>query len=75
MVVKQTRKIPGYEWESLKPDEVKCMEYLKKAKASEYVVNLRGYRRYPRREVHRIYMEYCPYGDLDKLIKEYRARK
>lgn len=38
-------------------------------------VKLRNYKRYPRREVHRLYLEFCPYGDLYKLIKQYRARK
>ena len=36
------------------------------------VVELRGYRRYVVHMVHRIYMEYCPYGDLRTLCKQYR---
>lgn len=39
----------------------------------EAVVELRGYRRYMRHSIHRIYMEYCPYGDLRRLCKRYRG--
>ncbi|KAL9026630.1 MAG: hypothetical protein Q9196_004733 [Gyalolechia fulgens] len=75
-VVKQIGKQHGTPWEAEKPIEVQCMQMLNdNSTAGESVVEFRDYRRYPRREVHRIYMEYCPYGDLGKLIKEYRARK
>ena len=36
------------------------------------VVRYIAYRRYLHDQVHRIYMEYCPHGDLRRLYKRYR---
>ncbi|KAL8710784.1 MAG: hypothetical protein Q9225_007232 [Loekoesia sp. 1 TL-2023] len=76
VVIKQIGKDSRHRWYPQKPDEVECMEGLNVfTTAGDSTVRFRRYKRYPRREVHRIYMEYCPYGDLNKLIKEYRARR
>ncbi|KAL8834334.1 MAG: hypothetical protein Q9170_003788 [Blastenia crenularia] len=75
-VIKQTGKDRYGRWDPRKPDEAECMQGLNMfTSAGDSTVRFRGYKRYPRREVHRIYMEYCSYGDLHKLTKEYAARR
>ncbi|KAL8774083.1 MAG: hypothetical protein Q9209_001191 [Squamulea sp. 1 TL-2023] len=59
-------------WDPSHPLEVELMRALK-GKAN--IVQIKGYRRYPIQEVHRIYMEYCSSGDLHVLMTEYRARR
>ncbi|KAL8806150.1 MAG: hypothetical protein Q9182_001551 [Xanthomendoza sp. 2 TL-2023] len=62
-------------WDDSRPLEVDLMKALLTSKDEENnVVQLKGYRRYRRHEVHRIYMEYCQRGDLQKLIEQYRER-
>lgn len=63
---KGTRK-----WKPEMPHEVAIMKELNKTGCSG-VVQIKGYKRYLHEEVHRIYMEYCPYGDLRRLCKRYR---
>ncbi|KAL9596689.1 MAG: hypothetical protein Q9179_004527 [Wetmoreana sp. 5 TL-2023] len=62
----------GYKPE--KPDEVEVMENLRQWPKSG-ILQLRGYRRYPRSKAHRLYLDYCEHGDLDGLITKYRIRK
>ena len=64
--------VKGQEWDSNYPLEVELMRALKN---KNNIVQIRGYRRYPEKEVHRIYMEYCLSGDLYGLISQYRARR
>ncbi|KAL8644158.1 MAG: hypothetical protein Q9226_007905 [Calogaya cf. arnoldii] len=59
-------------WESGYPIEVDLMRAMKN---KNNIVQIRGYRRYPEKEVHRIYMEYCSLGDLADLITQYRSRR
>ncbi|KAL8842587.1 MAG: hypothetical protein Q9176_002544 [Flavoplaca citrina] len=60
------------EWDDRYPLEVELMRALKN---KNNIVQIRGYRRYRQKEVHRIYMEYCSSGDLYGLISQYRARR
>lgn len=76
IVVKQIGKEPGLPWNSDIPNEAVVMEEVRKhLTGNTGIVHFRAYKRYPRREVHRLYMEYCPHGDLHQLIAEYRAKK
>ena len=52
------------------PAEVKVMSKLNKAKCHA-ITRLFNYKRYPQVYKHRIYMEFCPHNDLDRLIKRY----
>ncbi|KAL9576186.1 MAG: hypothetical protein Q9212_007313, partial [Teloschistes hypoglaucus] len=79
MVIKQTRNQwwNGEKWESDVPDEVVALSTIKKQTEVQPTgcIEYFDYQRYPAREVHRIYMEYAPYGDLYRLISKYRAKK
>ncbi|KAL8924289.1 MAG: hypothetical protein Q9208_004070 [Pyrenodesmia sp. 3 TL-2023] len=80
LVVKQIGTGPGRPFFAGQPMEVSVMEEIAKytkdtGTENTGTVALRKYKRFPRREVHRLYLEFCPYGDLYKLIKQYRARK
>ncbi|KAL8672014.1 MAG: hypothetical protein Q9168_003519 [Polycauliona sp. 1 TL-2023] len=59
-------------WDAGRPVEVALMRFMKN---KPNIVQIKGYRRYLDKEVHRIYMEYCPSGDLYGLISEYRTRR
>ena len=52
------------------PDEIKVMSKLNKAKCHA-ITRLFNYKRYPHVYKHRIYMEFCPHNDLDRLINRY----
>ena len=52
------------------PDEIKVMSKLNKAKCHA-ITRLFNYKRYPHVYKHRMYMEFCPHNDLDRLIKRY----
>ena len=52
------------------PNEVKVMSRLNKAKCHA-LTRLINYKRYPHVYKHRLYLEFCPHNDLDKLIKRY----
>lgn len=60
-------------WSPYKPFEVEVMEDLC-ARPNNGIVKMRGYRRYPESERHRIYMDYCEHGNLQRLISAYRAK-
>ncbi|KAL8644835.1 MAG: hypothetical protein Q9210_007046 [Variospora velana] len=76
LVVKQIGKEPGLPWDFDIPNEAVVMEEVRKhLTGNTGIVGFRAYKRYPRREVHRLYMEYCPHGDLHQLIAEYRGKK
>lgn len=76
LVIKQIGKERGHPWDPDIPNEAVVMEEVRKyLTGNTGIVDFRAYKRYPRREVHRLYMEYCPHGDLHQLIREYRAKK
>ncbi|KAL8763023.1 MAG: hypothetical protein Q9194_007434 [Teloschistes cf. exilis] len=78
MVIKQTRCRwwKGEIWKPDVPTEVVALETIKKGPIRPTgCIDYFDYQRYPAREVHRIYMEYAPYGDLFRLIQKYRAKK
>ena len=52
------------------PAEVKVMSKLNKANCHA-ITRLIDYKRYPHVYKHRMYMEFCPHNDLDRLIKRY----
>ncbi|KAL8932786.1 MAG: hypothetical protein Q9216_006677 [Gyalolechia sp. 2 TL-2023] len=68
----QERTYSKYDWN--KPFEVQVMEDLQDEE-NNGTVQLRGYSRYPRSRAHRIYMEYCEHGDLERLISRYRSKR
>ncbi len=70
MVIKES--LPREFWCEEPPVEVDIMEELSAAKCDN-ILRLLGYRRYRAARKHRLYMEFCPYGDLRRLIKRYRA--
>lgn len=53
------------------PMEVKMMRKMEETGCPS-VVRYIAYRRFLHDQVHRIYMEYCPHGDLRRLYKRYR---
>lgn len=78
MVIKQTRCRwwKGEIWKPDVPTEVVALETINKGPIQPTgCIDYLDYQRYPAREVHRIYMEYAPYGDLFRLIQKYRAKK
>ncbi|KAL8932344.1 MAG: hypothetical protein Q9211_006369, partial [Gyalolechia sp. 1 TL-2023] len=72
--IKQTQAPTFSEYNWHKPSEVEVMEDLQDT-ANNGTVQLRAYRRYPMARAHRIYMEYCEHGDLEKLISRYRSKR
>ena len=74
MVIKQIGPTKNGDWNAKVPTEVQIMEEMRKT-GSAGVVELRGYRRYRHHQMHRIYMEFCPHGDLRRLYKRYRKFK
>ena len=76
MVIKQIGLRPkdaarGHAWDSQIPHEV-LVHFEINAVECDTIVRIRSYKRYPHQQIHRIYLEYCPYGDLRKLYKRYR---
>ncbi|KAL9576723.1 MAG: hypothetical protein Q9212_006864, partial [Teloschistes hypoglaucus] len=72
--IKQKAKDWMFETDFGKPQEVKVLEDIGQWK-SVNIIQLRGYRRYPKSRLHRLYLEYCEHGDLGKLITKSRLRK
>ena len=52
------------------PQEIKVMSKLNKAKCHA-ITRLFNYKRYPHVYKHRMYMEFCPHNDLNRLIMRY----
>ena len=71
MVVKQIGARKSGKWDANMPAEVRIMKLMNEVNCPS-VVRIKAYRRYPLLRIHRIYMEFCPYGDLRKLYKRYR---
>ncbi|KAI9877553.1 MAG: hypothetical protein M1830_003601, partial [Pleopsidium flavum] len=73
MVIKENMKgRKRGDWDRERPNEVYIMQCLRQITCPS-IVKLLSYRRFPRYETHRIYLEYCPHGDLRKLYKRYKA--
>lgn len=70
MVIKQMGVRKGI-WRSEMPMEVKMMKKMEATKCPS-VVRYIAYRRFLHDQVHRIYMEFCPHGDLKRLYRRYR---
>lgn len=77
VVIKQTRNMwwKGERWNPAVPDEALALKTIGELQKPTGCVDYIDYQRYPAREVHRIYMEYAPYGDLLRLMTKYRAKK
>ena len=72
MVIKESSPIRAQAWTNEGvPEEVKMMRRMNKTDCHA-VPNLIGYKRYVRVEKHRIYMEFCPHGDLEFLNIKYK---
>lgn len=71
MVIKQMTGGSRNKWKRKMPDEVKIMKKMNKTNCPG-VVCLKTYKRYLHARVHRVYMEYCPHGDLKRLVDRYR---
>jgi len=71
MVIKQSHGGLNYKWDPKVPNEVRIMKLLNKTHCRG-MVRLRAYRRYCHKKVHRLYLRYCPHGDLRRLIDRYR---
>ena len=61
-------------WKPRLPREAKIMMAMRKTNCIS-ALRLRKYRRYPYQHCHRLYLEYCPYGDLSILIDRYRRHR
>lgn len=71
IVIKESKTIPVEKWTGEVPEEVKMMRRLNKT-GCQAVPKLIAYKRYMHVRKHRIYMEYCPYGDLVTLNVNYK---
>ncbi|KAM0798993.1 kinase-like domain-containing protein [Usnea florida] len=72
MVIKESNAFHAQEWarEGV-PEEVKMMRRMNKTDCPT-VPDLIGYKRYVKVRKHRIYMEFCPHGDLEFLNIKYK---
>ncbi|KAL8897056.1 MAG: hypothetical protein Q9207_007406 [Kuettlingeria erythrocarpa] len=77
IVIKQIGSGNGELWDPSMLNEAEAMGRLTDLDDGnpKSTVDFLWYKRYPRRQIHRIYMEYCPYGDLHGLIRRFRAKK
>ncbi|KZF22049.1 kinase-like protein [Xylona heveae TC161] len=69
LVIKQDLTRRGFDME--KPYEVIAMEELAQCECPNFV-SLMAYRRFKKAKKHRMYLEYCPFGTLKRLIRNYR---
>ncbi|KAK5121124.1 hypothetical protein LTR85_005608 [Meristemomyces frigidus] len=60
-----------YRWDEQTPREVYMHRALVGLKNSWSIVQWRGWKLYANRYMYRIYMEYCPGGNLDELIERH----
>ncbi|KAL8737972.1 MAG: hypothetical protein Q9181_001194 [Wetmoreana brouardii] len=75
VVVKQIGPSEKQPWNPTKPMEATVLFNINLLPNPTGCVGYRGYQCYDQRQAHRIYMEYCPNGDLHKLIKKYRTKR
>lgn len=71
LCVKQIGRDRSGDWDPAIPQEVKIMYHMHETDCAG-AIEIRGYKRYLRESIHRIFMEYCPHGDLRRLYKRYR---
>ena len=70
-MIKETKAVPVEQWTGEVPEEVKMMRRLNKTDC-QAVPDLIAYRRYMHVRKHRIYMEFCHFGDLATLDLNYK---
>lgn len=71
MVIKESKTVPVERWTEKVPEEVKMMRRMNNT-GCQAVPQLIAYKRYMHVRKHRIYMEYCPHGDLAALNLNYK---
>ena len=71
-MIKQIGEKQG--WDPEFPNEVDMMQRMRRGNMDN-VVKLEAYRRYRDSKVHRLYIEYCPNGDLAGLRSKYLLRR
>ena len=71
IVIKESKTVPLKQWTGEVPEEVKMMQRMNNTNC-EAVPELIAYRRYMHVRKHRIYMEFCPYSDLEALNLKYK---
>ena len=73
-MIKESKTVPADKWTSEVsevPEEVKMMRRMNNTDC-QVVPDLISYKRYVHVRKHRIYMEYCPHGDLATLNLNYK---
>ena len=70
-MIKESKTIPVERWTGEVPEEVKMMRRMNQA-GCQAVPDLIAYKRYVHVRKHRIYMEFCPCGDLAILNLNYK---
>lgn len=70
-MIKESKAESPEKWTGEVPEEVKMMKRMNNT-SCEAVPKLKAYRRYLHVRKHRIYMEFCPYSDLDALNLRYK---
>ena len=70
-MIKESKTVSSKEWTGEVPEEVKMMQRMNKTNC-EAVPELLAYKRYKHVRKHRIYMEFCPYSDLEALSLRYK---
>ena len=71
IVIKESKTMPIDRWNGQVPEEVKMMRRMNNTDCQS-VPDLITYKRYMHVRKHRIYMEYCPYSDLERLNLNYK---
>ena len=71
MVIKESKTVSVELWTGEVPEEVLMMRRMNKTDCYT-VPALIDYKRYVHVRKHRIYMEFCPYGDLATLGLNYK---
>ncbi|MCJ1467729.1 G2-specific serine/threonine protein kinase [Pseudocyphellaria aurata] len=69
MVVKQIGGGRSQDWDPAVPQEAMILNRLNDTLDWSGVIEIRGYKQYLKESVHRIFMEYCPKGDLRRLYR------
>ena len=62
------------ELDRLIPKEARILQELNKF-GCDSIVQFKTYKRYDQAKMHRIYMEYCPHGDLHEAINKQRTQR
>lgn len=70
-MIKESKTVPIERWAEEIHEEVKMMRRMNNTDC-QAIPKLKAYKRYPHVRKHRIYMAYCPYGDLAMLNMNYK---